>query len=167
MSERRSGKRRHSLLEPFELDGILPPKRGEMSLCLPSNPSHIFSESLPKDVAIFQNALKEVIACDIRSVARDRCAGCAIDHPSQTQHFHLMADSQDLVGLYFEEVFANLLTGKEGGAKERVWHIMENSVEEGEKELQRMKYLEKDTFLSLSASLRDKIKEDLLSSDSW
>ena len=148
---------------------VQPPKRDAGTQTLPVQPPQrdAGTQTLPKDLVVFQNALKEVLACEIRCLAKDRCMGCEIDHPSQTEHFHLMADSEELVALYFQEAFANVMTDKEGDIKERVWYIMENSFEEDEKGLQRRKYLETDTFLTISASLQDKIKEELFFSNSW
>ena len=52
-----------------------------------------------------EKTLLKLLENNIAKLTRERCHGCKIDHPSQTQHSCLTLDSEDHINVYFEEAW--------------------------------------------------------------
>ena len=50
-------------------------------------------------------SLVEVIEEMIEKLKKSTCAGCEIDHPSQTRHTCIMRDAQEHLNMHFDRVY--------------------------------------------------------------
>ena len=110
----------------------------------------------------FEKALNTIIKSELRSASRIGCYGCEVDHPSQTQHYCLMAQPEELVLRFYDDVYDRVLEGDE--FIKRVWDAMDDKAKTG---LNWLKYRSKDSFVMLATKLREKIKDDLESDYMW
>lgn len=146
-------KRKRPFLEPLDLTVI--PLNGFRT---DSDPPR--SES---DVE-FERAIKGELVSRMRQIAYEVCVACKIDHKSQYRHFCKMAHPKKLVELYFDQVFVELLNGKED-TRERVWQHMNHSCSSEEVDLHKAKYCDADSFVILVSGLRDRLEKDLAHSN--
>lgn len=129
-----------------------------ISAC-PYNKGDLVGHSYPDH--FFLEAVKEVIISDVIEMCQKHCEGCAINHPSQVMHFHLMAEPHEMVTLYFDEVFQALISEFETSAN-RVWDILQVSLDEEARPVHRLKYLDRDWFVPFLLNFKTQIEKEVL-----
>lgn len=135
------------------------------SLKIPDGP--FIKENLPishLDEA-FKVTLKWFLKDLMRTCAMDECYGCEIDHPSQTSHYCIMAENEEIVQKFFDKSFQRLIDESE--FMEMVWDKMKETCCHARHGLDRLKYCNKDSFTTLACRFRCDIKHELKNDNLW